>query len=182
MPYCLADKCVFSTTNTAKTQTMARQSWLQLAVPACPSWLGLGSWNRLCFTMARFWFWAGWSWMFVYFDHFTSPWIAAAVVSYLRHKYLWQNNGMASWLWQKWRIDRILLHAKSIKLFQTNCNFHWRNILPKTKNEGQSGLSTWKYQFSYDHWSEAMLSLVSTWIGDSRSSVAWVLLLTLKVS
>ena len=45
---------------------------------------------------------------------------------------------------------------------------------------GRSGLSTWKYQFSYDHWSQATLSSVSTWMGDC-SSVAWVLLLTLKV-
>ena len=41
-------------------------------------------------------------------------------------------------------------------------------------------LETWKYQFSYDHWSQAMLSLVSTWMGDC-SSVAWVLRLTLTV-
>ena len=26
--------------------------------------------------------------------------------------------------------------------------------------KGRSGLSTWKYQFSYDHWSQAMLSSV----------------------
>ena len=45
---------------------------------------------------------------------------------------------------------------------------------------GRSGLSTWKYQFSYDHWSQATLSLVSTWMGDC-SSVVWVLLLSLKV-
>ena len=45
---------------------------------------------------------------------------------------------------------------------------------------GSSGLSTWNYQFSYDHWSQATLSLVSTWMGNC-SSVAWVLLLTLKV-
>ena len=50
-----------------------------------------------------------------------------------------------------------------------------------TKYElGRSGLSTWKYQFSYDHWSPATLGSVSTWMGDC-SSVAWVLLLTLKV-
>ena len=45
---------------------------------------------------------------------------------------------------------------------------------------GRSGLSTWKYQFSYDHWSQATLSSVSTWMGDC-SSVAWGLLLTHKV-
>ena len=42
-------------------------------------------------------------------------------------------------------------------------------------NFGHSGLSTWKYKFSYDHWSQAMLSSVSTWMGDcskSRLSVA----------
>ena len=44
----------------------------------------------------------------------------------------------------------------------------------------RSGLSTKKYQFSYDHWSQATLSSVSTWMGNC-SSVAWVLLLTLKV-
>ena len=44
---------------------------------------------------------------------------------------------------------------------------------------GRSDLSTWKYQFSYDHWSQATLISVSTWMGDC-SSVAWVLLLTLK--
>ena len=44
---------------------------------------------------------------------------------------------------------------------------------------GHSGLSTWKYQFSYNHWSQATLSLVSTWMGDC-SSVTWVLLLTLN--
>ena len=47
-------------------------------------------------------------------------------------------------------------------------------------NYGRSGLSTWKHQFSYDHWSQATLSSDSTWMGDC-SSVAWVLLLTLKV-
>ena len=41
-------------------------------------------------------------------------------------------------------------------------------------------LSSWKYQFSYNHWSQAKLSLVCTWMGDC-SSVVWVLLLTLKV-
>ena len=46
---------------------------------------------------------------------------------------------------------------------------------------GRSVLLTWKYQFSYDHWSQAMLGSVSTWMGDSHSSVVWVLLLTLKV-
>ena len=44
----------------------------------------------------------------------------------------------------------------------------------------RSGLSTWKYQFSYDHWSQATLSSVSTWMGNCASD-AWVLLLTLKV-
>ena len=44
---------------------------------------------------------------------------------------------------------------------------------------GRSGLSTWKYQFSYNHWSQATLSSVSTWMGNC-SSVAWALLLTLK--
>ena len=43
----------------------------------------------------------------------------------------------------------------------------------------RSGLSTWKYQFSYDHWSQATLSLVSTSVGDC-SSVVWVLLITPK--
>ena len=46
----------------------------------------------------------------------------------------------------------------------------------------RSGLSTWKSQFSYDHWSQATLSSVSAWMWDSGSSVAWVLPLTLKVS
>ena len=66
----------------------------------------------------------------------------------------------------KWVVNiwiLIKVHTGSI------CNFYRR-----------SGLSTWKYQFSYDHWSQAMLSSVSTWMGDC-SSVAWVLLLTLKV-
>ena len=31
---------------------------------------------------------------------------------------------------------------------------------------GRSSVSTWKYQFLYDHWSQAMLSSVSTWMGD----------------
>ena len=43
---------------------------------------------------------------------------------------------------------------------------------------GHSDLSTMKYQFSYDHWNQATLSLVSTWMGDC-SRDAWVLLLTL---
>ena len=34
---------------------------------------------------------------------------------------------------------------------------------------GRSGLSTWKYQFSYDHCSQATLSLVSTWMGHCSS-------------
>ena len=46
------------------------------------------------------------------------------------------------------------------------------------RNSG--GLSIWKYQFLVNYWSQAMLSTVSTWVGDC-SSVAWVLLLTLKV-
>ena len=56
------------------------------------------------------------------------------------------------------------------------------NLLFAKKGEahGRSGLSTWKYQFSYNHWSQATLSSVSTWMG-SCSSVVWVLLLTLKV-
>ena len=37
---------------------------------------------------------------------------------------------------------------------------------------GRSGLSTWKYQFSYNHWSQATLSLVSTWMGDCSSVAA----------
>ena len=60
--------------------------------------------------------------------------------------------------------------------------FDKKNIL-QAKNHvylGRSGLSTWKYQFSYDHWSQATSSSVSTWMGHC-SSVAWVLLLTLKV-
>ena len=52
-------------------------------------------------------------------------------------------------------------------------------LFPKNAYQlGSSGLSTWKYQFSYDHWSRATLSSVSTtWMGDC-SSVAWMLLLT----
>ena len=36
----------------------------------------------------------------------------------------------------------------------------------------RSGLSTWEYQFLYDHWSQAMLSSVSTWMGDCSSVAA----------
>ena len=55
----------------------------------------------------------------------------------------------------------------------------------KTKSDkhdlfGRSGLITWKYQFSYNHWIKQCCGLVSTWMGNC-SSVAWVLLLTLKV-
>ena len=56
-----------------------------------------------------------------------------------------------------------------------NCNCNWC----KPRCLGCSSLSTSKYQFSYDYQSQAMLSSVSTWMGN-RSSVAWVLLLTLK--
>ena len=42
-------------------------------------------------------------------------------------------------------------------------------------------LWAWKYQFPYDHWSQAMFISVSTWMGDF-SSIVWVLLLTLKIS
>ena len=45
---------------------------------------------------------------------------------------------------------------------------------------GCSGLSAWKYQFLYNHWSQAMLFSVSTLMGDSGSSVVWVLLLTFE--
>ena len=45
----------------------------------------------------------------------------------------------------------------------------------------QLSWSTWKYQFSHDHWSQAMLNSASTWMGGC-SSVARVLLLTLKNS
>ena len=37
-----------------------------------------------------------------------------------------------------------------------------------------------KKQFSHNHWSQAMLNLVTSWMGDC-SSVAWVMLLTLRV-
>ena len=37
-----------------------------------------------------------------------------------------------------------------------------------------SGLSTWKCQFSYNHWSQATLSLVSVWMGDYLI-IAWVI-------
>ena len=35
--------------------------------------------------------------------------------------------------------------------------------------EGRSGLLNWKCQFSYEPWSQATLSSVSTWIGDYSS-------------
>ena len=44
----------------------------------------------------------------------------------------------------------------------------------------QQKLSTWKYQLSYDHSSQAASNSVSSYMGDG-SSFAWVLLLTLKV-
>ena len=34
---------------------------------------------------------------------------------------------------------------------------------------GRSGLSTWIYQFSYDHLSQATLSSVSAWMGNCSS-------------
>ena len=52
-------------------------------------------------------------------------------------------------------------------------------IYVKNLHIGRSSLSTWKYQFSYNHWSQAMLSSDSTWMGDCWS-VVWLLLLTLK--
>ena len=33
----------------------------------------------------------------------------------------------------------------------------------------RSHLSTWKYQFSYDHWGQATLRSVCTWMGDGSS-------------
>ena len=50
-----------------------------------------------------------------------------------------------------------------------------------THGDSHSGLSTWKYQFSCDHWSKAMLNSINTWNGEFDSSAVWVLLLTLKV-
>ena len=40
----------------------------------------------------------------------------------------------------------------------------WSNL--GVENNGRSSLSTWKYQFLCNHWSQATLSSVSTWIGD----------------
>ena len=59
-------------------------------------------------------------------------------------------------------------------------SFMWVMKCDKRERFGRSSLSTWKYQFSYDHWSQATLGSVSTSMGDC-SSVAWVLLLTHKV-
>ena len=48
----------------------------------------------------------------------------------------------------------------------------------KVKITGHSGLSTLKYPFSYNHWSQAMLSLVSAGMKDSCSRTDLVLMLT----
>ena len=100
-----------------------------------------------------------------------------------------------------WRRKIILIrdvrwwHVRKTRRKKTNerarCVFVLISLLDRQRNDacfrqnkkyiwGRSGLSTWKYQFSYNHWSQTTLSLVSTWMGDC-SSLAWVLLLTLKV-
>ena len=42
-------------------------------------------------------------------------------------------------------------------------------------------VSSWKYQFLYDQSSRVTLISVTTWMGDSCSTVVWMLLLTLRV-
>ena len=54
-----------------------------------------------------------------------------------------------------------------------------RNSLAYGHSGWAQQLSTWKYQLLYDHWSQATMSLVTTWMEDC-SSAAWVLLLALK--
>ena len=34
---------------------------------------------------------------------------------------------------------------------------------------GCKGLSAWKHQFSFDHWSQAMMNMDSTWMGEMHS-------------
>ena len=47
-----------------------------------------------------------------------------------------------------------------------------------------TAISRWKYQFSSDHWSQATLSLVSTWMGDrlGTPSAVVILLFALLIS
>ena len=52
-------------------------------------------------------------------------------------------------------------------------NSHEKDWPAQTCGHSRQIISTWKYQFSYDHWSQAMWSSVSTWMADC-SSVAWV--------
>ena len=74
------------------------------------------------------------------------------------------------WAYKMWR--------KQSVFWRKNTTYGYIGII-MNYTSGRSGLSTWKYHFSYDHWSQAMLSSVSSWMGHC-SSVARGLLLTLK--
>ena len=73
---------------------------------------------------------------------------------------------------------QILLGFRVFKKARFRVDWYW--CYDKLTMLGAAAYQLWKYQFSYNHWSQATLSSVSTWMGDC-SSVAWVLLLTLKV-
>ena len=75
-------------------------------------------------------------------------------------------------------IHRFIANYEKVNLVNEAARL--KQLIKHEINLKSSGLSTWKYVWSYDHWSQATLSLVSTWMR-CYSSVAWVLLLTLKV-
>ena len=73
-----------------------------------------------------------------------------------------------------WNIEAIEHSQKCI-----NC---WCKIINHCSDPTDPGLLfDGQYQFLYDHWDQAKLSLVSTCMGNSFSGSIWVLLLTLKV-
>ena len=97
--------------------------------------------------------------------------------SLLSHCLLTASTVMAVTLWCMWKFVNIPLPLfKSLLTVVAASKHRVQRMLPLWCSD----LSTWEYQFSYAYWSQATLSSVSTWMGDSYSSVAWVLLITLK--
>ena len=68
-----------------------------------------------------------------------------------------------NWAFTKY-VDQLLVYDLSIKGDSFEQAYE-KNIFNTNNIFGGSGLSIWKYEFSYDHWSQAMLSSLSTWMG-----------------
>ena len=62
----------------------------------------------------------------------------------------------------------------------THSNYNQSYIAPNFNSILTTAISRWKYQFSSDHWSQATLSLVSTWMGDRLGTPSAVVILFLR--